>query len=232
MEILAVIPARGGSKGVPKKNIRLLTGKLLIAYSVEQAKKSKYISRAIVSTENEEIAEIAREWNAEVIKRPQDLAKDDTATIDVIIHVLDYLRKEEKYAPDAVVLLQPTSPLRTSKDIDDALELFLNNRNCLSLVSVTEFDHPPWWALKIENGYLSPIFDEKYIKMRRQKLPKSYKPNGAIFIATPKVLYEYKTFYTPKTIAYLMPPERSVDIDTEFDFLIAEFLINKLKSGN
>ena len=225
MEVLAIIPARGGSKGVPKKNIRLLAGKPLIAYSIEQAKESKYISRAIVSTENEEIAEIAREWNAEVIKRPKELARDDTPTIDVIIHVLDSLRKEEKYISDIVVLLQPTSPLRTSKDIDNAIELFLNNQNCLSLVSVTEFDHPPFWAMEIEENLLKPIFGEEYFRMRRQELPKAYRPNGAIFISTPRVLYEYKTFYTPKTIAYVMPPERSVDIDTEFDFLLAEFLI-------
>ncbi len=227
LEILAIIPARGGSKGVPRKNIRLLVGKPLIAYSIEAALKSRYIDRVVVSTEDEEIAETARRWGAEVIRRPKKLARDDTPTIDVIIHVLDYLRKEEKYIPDIVVLLQPTSPLRTREDIDNAIEHFLNNQDCLSLVSVTEFEHPPWWALKIENGYLSPIFNEEYIRMRRQDLPKAYKPNGAIFISTPKVLYEYKTFYTPKTIAYIMPPERSIDIDTEFDFLIAEFLIKK-----
>jgi len=226
-KILAIIPARGGSKEVPKKNIRLLAGKPLIAHSIEQAKKSKYISRVIVSTEDEKIFKIAREWSAEVIKRPQELAKDDAPTIDVIIHVLDSLRKEEKYIPDVVVLLQPTSPLRTSKDIDDAIELFLNCQNCLSLVSVTEFDHPPFWAMKIENKFLVSMFGGEYFRMRRQELPKAYRPNGAIFIAPPKVLYEYRTFYTPKTLAYIMPPERSIDIDTEFDFLLAEFLIRR-----
>jgi CMP-N-acetylneuraminic acid synthetase len=230
-KIIAIIPARGGSKGVLRKNIKLLAGKPLIAYSIEQAKKSKYVSRVIVSTEDGEIYKIAREWSAEVIKRPQELAKDNTPTIDAILHVLDSLRKEEKYIPDVVVLLQPTSPLRTSKDIDDAIKLFINCQNCLSLVSVTEFDHSPFWSLKIENSYLSPMFDAEYFKMRRQELPKAYKPNGAIFISTPEVLYKYKTFYTPKMVAYIMPQERSVDIDTEFDFLLAEFLINKLKSG-
>lgn len=225
MEILAIIPARGGSKGVPKKNIRPLAGKPLIAYSIEQAKESKYISRVIVSTESEEIAEVARKWGAEVIKRPEELARDETPTIDVIIHVLDYLKKEEKYIPNIVVLLQPTSPLRTSEDIDGAIELFLNAQDCLSLVSVTEFDHPPFWAMKIEDNFLKPLFCEKYFRMRRQDLPKAYKPNGAVFISTPRVLYEYRTFYTPKTIAYVMPPERSIDIDTEFDFLLAEFLL-------
>lgn len=227
MNILGVIPARGGSKGVPKKNIRPLAGKPLIAYSTEQAKRSKYISRVVVSTESEEIAEVARKWGAEVIKRPEELARDETPTIDIIIHVLDYLKKEENYTPDTVVLLQPTSPLRTSEDIDNAIGLFLNAQDCLSLVSVTEFDHPPFWAMKIEDNFLKPIFDKKYFRMRRQELPKAYRPNGAIFISTPRVLYEYRTFYTPTTIAYIMPPERSVDIDTEFDFLLAEFLIRR-----
>ena len=127
--------------------------------------------------------------------------------------------------------MQPTSPLRTSKDIDSAIELFLNNQNCLSLVSVTEFDHPPFWAMKIEENLLKPIFGEEYFRMRRQELPKAYRPNGAIFISTPKVLYEYRTFYTPQTIAYIMPAERSVDIDTEFDFLLAELLM-KMKNMN
>ena len=231
-KILAIIPARGGSKGIPRKNIRLLAGKPLIAYSIETALKSKYIDRVVVSTEDEEIAEISREWSAEVIKRPKELARDDTPTTDVIIHVLDSLRKEEKYIPDVVALLQPTSPLRTNKDIDDSIEFFLNCQNCLSLISVTEFDHSPFWAMKVENNFLKPIFSEKYFRMRRQELPKAYRPNGAIFIAPPKVLYKYRTFYTPKTLAYVMPPEKSIDIDTEFDFLLAEFLINKSKFGD
>lgn len=232
MEVLAIIPARGGSKGIPRKNIRLLAGRPLIAHTIDQAKRSKYISRIIVSTDDEDIAKIARKWGAEVIKRPSELAKDKTPTIEVILHVLDFLRKEEKYTPDVIVLLQPTSPLRASKDIDNSIELFLNCQNCLSLVSVTEFDHPPFWAMKIEDKFLKPLFDRKYFKVRRQELPRAYRPNGAIFIATPEVLYKYKTFYTPKTIAYVMPLERSIDIDTEFDFLLAEFLVSKLKFGD
>lgn len=230
MEILAIIPARGGSKGVPRKNIKPLAGKPLIAYSIEQAKRSKYVSRVVVSTEDEEILRVSLKWGAEVIKRPQELAKDDTPTIEVILHVLSVLKEKESYVPDVVVLLQPTSPLRTSEDIDNAIELFLNCQECLSLVSVTEFDHPPVWALKIENNYLSPMFDKEYLNMRRQELPKAYKPNGAIFIATPDTIYKYRTFYTPRTMAYIMPSERSIDIDTEFDFLLAEFLISRIKN--
>jgi len=227
MDILAVIPARGGSKGVPRKNIRLLVGKPLIAYSIEAARGSKYVSRLIISTEDEEIERISKNLGAEVISRPQELAKDNVPTVDVVLHVLDVLREREKYIPDVVIALHPTSPLRTSMDIDGAVEKFLNCQDCLSLISVTEFEKPPFWALKIENGYISPVFGEKYFKMMRQELPKTYKPNGAIFMATPKVLYRYRTFYTPKTLAYIMPPERSVDIDTEFDFILAEYILSK-----
>ena len=226
MEVLGIIPARGGSKGVLRKNIRLLAGKPLIAYTIEAARNSRYITRVVVSTEDEEIFKIAKAWGAEVIRRPLELAKDETPTMEIIIHVLDSL-KSEGYVPDVVVLLQPTSPLRTIDDIDNAIKMFLDCKDCLSLVSVTEFDHPPFWAMKIEGKFLKPMFGEEYFRMRRQDLPRAYRPNGAIFISTPEVLYEYRTFYTPNTIAYIMPPERSVDIDTEFDFLLAEFLIRR-----
>lgn len=227
MNILAIIPARGGSKEVPKKNIRLLAGKPLVVYSIEQAKKSKYIYRIVVSTEDEEIAKIARKWNVEVIKRPQELARDDTPMVDVVIHTLEVL-KEEKYIPDIIVLLQPTSPLRTHEDIDNAIQRFLETKDCSALVSITEFDHPPLWALKIDDNVLKPVFGKKYLKMRRQELSKLYRPNGAIFIIYPQVLYSERTFYPEKTTYYIMPPERSIDIDTEFDFIIAEKLMTEM----
>ena len=230
MEILAVIPARGGSKGIPRKNIRPLNGRPLIYYTIEEAKKSKYVSRFIVSTEDQKISIISKKFGAEVLKRPKRLARDDTSTIDVIIHILKQLKRRENYTPDLIVLLQPTSPLRTNKDIDNAINTFLNCKKCLSLVSVTKFSHSPFWAFKIKNKYLSPAFGYKYLKTRRQKIPKLYRPNGAIFISTPKVLFKYKTFYTPKTIAYVMPLERSIDIDTNLDFLIAELLIKSDES--
>jgi len=225
MEILAIIPARGGSKGVPRKNIRLLNGKPLIAYTIEEAKKSKYISKVIVSTEDDEIAKISNKYGAEIIKRPQELAKDDTPTIDVVLHILEKLINKN-IKPDIVILLQPTSPLRTFQDIDNAINLFIEN-NCDSVVSVCEIAHSPYWSFKIENGYLKPLLGEKYLKKRRQELPKVYIPNGALFIATPEVLQKYKTFYCKKTMPYIMPIERSVDIDNELDFLLAELLMQK-----
>ena len=223
LEGCAIIPARGGSKGIPKKNIKPLRGKPLISYSIEHAKKSKYINKVVVSTEDEEIAEISTEYSAEIIERPKELAKDESPTIDAIFHALAVL-KTENYNPDIIILLQPTSPLRNAEDIDNAMELFLNS-GCESVVSVCEVEHSPYWSLKIEDNHLKPIFGEKYLEMRRQDLPKVYMPNGAIFISTPENLRKYKSFHCPKTIPYVMPLERSVDIDKEIDFMLAELLM-------
>ena len=179
---------------VNRKNIRNFHGKPLISYIIETSKKVSSIDKVILSTEDKEIARIARKWKAEVIIRPQELARDDTPMIEVIIHVLDSLKKE-KYSPDVVVLLQPTSPLRTSQDIDGAIKAFLNCPECLSVVSVTEFDHPPLWAMKVEGKFLKPMFGERYLRMRCQELPPAYRPNGAIFVASPQTLLKYKSFY-------------------------------------
>ena len=225
MEIVAIIPARGGSKGIPRKNIKQLFGKPLIVWTIEHAKKSRYIGRITVSTEDKEIAEISKKYGAEVIERPEELAKDETPTIDVIFHVLQVV-KAENFEPGAVVLLQPTSPLRNAQDIDNAVELFLKN-DCESVVSVCEVEHSLYWSFEIENRYLKPIFGGKYLNMRRQDLPKVYTPNGAIYVSTPEILRKYKSFYCSKTIPYIMPPERSVDIDNEIDFMLAELLMRK-----
>ena len=224
-KIIAFIPARGGSKGIPRKNIKLLLNKPLITYSLEYAKKSKYINKVVVSTEDKEIAEISKEYGAETIKRPEELAKDDSPTIDAIFHTLTVL-KEQNYNPDIIALLQLTSPLRTAKDIDNAIELFLNE-DCESVVSVCAVEHSPYWSFKIELKYLKPVFEEKYLKMRRQDLPKIYVPNGAIYIATPENLRKYNSFYCSRTFPYIMPPERSVDIDNEIDFMLAELVMRR-----
>jgi len=223
-KILAIIPARGGSKTIPRKNIKLLNGKPLIYYTIKESIKSKYLGRIIVSTEDKEISEISKKYGAEVIERPEELAKDETPTIDVIFHVLQV--QAENFEPGLVVLLQPTSPLRNVQDIDNAIELFLKN-DCESVVSVCEAEHSLYWSFEIENRYLKPIFGGKYLNMRRQDLPKVYTPNGAIYVSTPEILRKYKSFYCSKTIPYIMPPERSVDIDNEIDFMLAELLMRK-----
>ncbi|SES96042.1 N-acylneuraminate cytidylyltransferase [Methanococcoides vulcani] len=220
---IAIIPARGGSKGIPRKNVRLLAEKPLIAHSIEAALNSKYVEQVLVSTEDQEIVDVSREYGADIIKRPEELAQDSSPTIDTIFHVINSLEIQNN-SVDVVALLQPTSPLRTADDIDDAIELFLKSE-CESLISVCEAGHPPFWHSKIEEGYLKPIFDEKYLNMRRQDLPKTYLPNGAIYLSTPKNLKKYRSFYCPKTIPYIMPIQRSIDIDTEIDFITAEILL-------
>lgn len=227
MKVIAVIPARGGSKGVPRKNIKLLAGKPLIAYTIETALQSKSLDRVIVSTDDEEIAKISSDYGAEVINRPAQLAKDETPTMSVIFHVLQVL-KIRNFEPEIVILLQPTSPLRTSYDIDCATKLFLENYN-ESVVSVCEVEHPPYWSFKIKDKYLKPVCGEKYLEMRRQDLPVVYFPNGAIYVSSPDVLKKYKSFFCSKTIPYIMPPERSVDIDNEIHFMLSELLIKRNK---
>jgi N-acylneuraminate cytidylyltransferase len=226
-KIIAIIPARGGSKGIPRKNIRLLAGKPLIVYTIEAALKSKYLDRVIVSTEDREIAEISKKYGAETIKRPKTLARDGAKTIDAIFHLLSVLKKE-KCEPKIIILLQPTSPLRTVNDINKAVEFFLENK-CKSVISVCEPDHSFYGLLKIEKKYLKPIFHWKYFKQRRQTLPKTYIPNGAIFISAPKTLKKYKSFYNNKILPFTMPLERSIDIDNEIDFFIAESYLNNKK---
>jgi CMP-N,N'-diacetyllegionaminic acid synthase len=225
MDILAIIPARGGSKGVPGKNIKLLAGKPLITYSIEAAIESEYINRVVVSTDDDEVAQVSKRYGAEVIKRPGKLAQDDSLTIDAVIHVLNAIEKEG-YSVDIVVLLQPTSPLRTQEDVDSAINLFIENMDkCNSLVSVCEFDHSHYWSLKVEGDYLKPNFGEEYFKMRRQDLPKLYMPNGSIFISKKESLLNSKSFYNGNTIPYLMKTEASVDIDTIMDFKLAGLIL-------
>ena len=229
MKIVAIIPARGGSKGIPKKNIKHLRGKPLISYTIKHANKSKYINKIIVSTEESEIAKISKECGAEIIKRPEELARDESPTMDVIFHVLEVLRSEN-YIPDIVILLQPTSPLRTAEDIDKAVELFLNS-GCESVVSVCEVEHPPYWSFKIGRGYLKPLFGKKKLGLRRQDFNNIYRVNGAIYISTPQTLYQYKSFHCDRTIPHIMSIERSIDIDTAIDFMLSELVMQKYKLG-
>jgi len=227
MKIVGLIPARGGSKRIPKKNIRLLAGKPLIAYSIEAALKSKYINRVIVSTDDREISKISKKYGAEVIKRPSELAKDDSLTVDAIKHAIKILKKN-KYFPDIIVLLQPTSPLRNTEDIEKSVELFLNNE-CKSVISVCEYKESPYWSLTIEENYAKPVFGWDYFFKRSQDLPKIYTLNGAIFITTVKNLFKYNGFFNDKIIIYIMPADRSIDIDEEIDFKFAELLLKKGK---
>lgn len=222
---LAIIPARGKSKGIPRKNIRDLEGKPLIAYTIDAAQRSESLDRIIVSTDDDEIRRISEGFGAEVIRRPPELGEDRSPTIDTILHVLDALEKDG-YRPDDVMLLQPTSPLRTKTDIANATRLYRDS-GCDSLISVCEMNHPPYWSLGIKGQFLVPIFPKKMQLARRQDLPKSYLPNGAIFISSPTIVKRSRGFYSGRIVPYIMPSERSLDIDSEMDFEIAEYSLRK-----
>ncbi len=223
MKIYSIIPARGGSKGIPRKNIKNLNGKPIIAYSIEASISNDLIKTTYVTTEDIEISEVSKKYGANVIKRPQRLAEDTSSSVDVILHSLEYLEKKEKL-PDFFVLLQPTSPLRTSEDIKNSIKLFINNE-CDALISVCEIDHSSMLSLSLKNKFLVPNCDDEFLTTRRQDLPTYYSPNGAIYITTPKSLKKNKTFIPKKTIPYIMPQERSIDLDTPFDLKLAEFLL-------
>lgn len=219
-EVLAIIPARGGSKRIPKKNIKFLKGKPLIAYTIDAATKSKELDDFIVSTEDKEIDRIVKRFGVRVVKRPEELATDWAKTIDVF---LDVLRIEN---PDIIVCLQPTSPFRTAEDIDGAIGVFLKG-NCESVISVYEAEPNHAWLMKIKDRYLKPVFGNKYFKARSQDLAKMYIPNGAIYVTTPALLRKYKSFYTSKILPYVMPIERSIDIDIPEDWKKAEQILKK-----
>lgn len=225
MKIYSIITARGGSKGIPRKNIKILNGKPVVAYSIEASISTDLIKNTYVTTEDEEISEISKQYGAEIIKRPQKLAEDTSSSVDVVLHSLEYLENNGKL-PDFFVLLQPTSPLRITEDIENAIDLFIENE-CDALISVCEIDHSSMLSLSLKNEFLVPNCDEEFLTKRRQDLPTYYSPNGAIYITTPESLRKNKTFIPEKTIPYVMPKERSVDLDTPFDLKLAEFLLKK-----
>lgn len=226
-EILAIIPARGGSKGIPKKNIKSFNGKPLISFTIEEAKKSKYIDRIVVSTEDEEISKICQKYGAEVpYARPMELAKDDTPTIDCIIHMLKWFEENEHYVPDYVCLLQCTSPLRTSNDIDSAIDKMIN-LGMDGIVSICEAEVNPYWTNVFVEEKLEYFIESGKKITRRQELPKVYRVNGAIYILRTNVLLEKKTFEPDNITGHIMSPESSIDIDNSIDFKLAELIIKE-----
>ncbi len=220
---LAIIPARGGSKRLPRKNILDLAGRPLLAWSIEAGLKSRYIDKVIVSSDDDEILNIAKMYKSETIKRPAELASDTSSSFDAIRHTIE---NSDRY--DYTVLLQPTSPLRTAEHIDEAIEL-LTSKNADAVISVTQTDHSPLWSNTLpEDRSLSGFLRDGIVGKRSQDLPEYYRLNGAIYICkTDKLLKEESFFIKDNIYAYMMDRENSVDIDDMIDFKLAELLMNR-----
>ena len=229
--MIAIITARGGSKGLPRKNVLSFRGMPLIAHTIEAAKISSVIGRVVVSTDDDEIAQVAREYGAEVpFMRPSELATDGASSRDVILHALDFLEKRDG-AIDSFCLLQPTSPLRVAKDIDGAFSVF-TEKDADSVLSVSPYDHPVQWAVEVrDDGGLSPR--EATAASRRQNLVEYCRPNGAIYMFKTSFFKNSTEYFSVDSYGYMMASERSVDIDTRLDFVVAEAVAHHLQeNGN
>lgn len=224
-DMLAVIPARGGSKGVPNKNIKDINGKPLIAYTIQAALKSGIFDKVIVSTDSEKIAEVASKYGAEIpFMRPAEIAGDMVSSDDVILHALKYYEaKGEIYSQ--VCKLQPTSPLRNEEHLTEAYHCFKEKRADF-LVSVCECEHSPLWAGTIgEDLRLDCFIPENVKRACRQELPTYYRLNGAIYMGETEKFCENKSFLGKNSVAYIMNQQDSVDIDSELDFKLAELIM-------
>ncbi|RXI36123.1 N-acylneuraminate cytidylyltransferase [Malaciobacter mytili] len=223
--MIAIVPARCGSKGLPGKNIKTLVGKPMIAYTIEEALKSKYISEIIISTDCKEIEEVATKYGAKsYFLRPNFLASDSAKAIDNYLYTINRLNTEFNYNIKDFIVLQPTSPLRTVSDIDGAIELF-KDKKADSVISYTEEHHPIIWHKYLtSDSKFENIFEENL--SNRQEIKKSYYPNGAIYVFNYNLIKENK-YYSDNSYAYIMSRNSSVDIDFIEDFEYAEFLLKK-----
>lgn len=223
-KVLGLIPARGGSKGLPRKNILPLQGKPLIAWSVQAAQGSRWLDRTVISTEDNEIASVARSWGGEVpFMRPDPLATDEAKADEVALHALGALQEDFDY----LVLLQPTSPLRNSQDIDACIEKAISTK-APSCVTVTPQPKSPAWMFTLgENDRLVHAFATQDIK-RRQEYPSLWVLNGAVYVVAVPWLKQHHAFIGEESLGHVMPPERSADIDTLYDFHVASGLISAL----
>ena len=227
--VLAIIPARGGSKGLPRKNILELCGKPLIAWTIEEALRSRCISNLIVSTDDSEIKEVALKWGAKVpFTRPGSLSTDRAKVIPVLQHAVGFL-EEQGLVFDAVMMLQPTSPLRLAKDIEKSIAMMKDDDSCSSVISVAEVGeyHPARMKYFEEGVLIDPPFCEAYENQPRQELRPMYIRCGAIYLVKTSVLMEENSLKGRRSLGYVMPKERSVNIDTTFDFKLAEWLMSK-----
>lgn len=227
--MMAIIPARGGSKGLPGKNIKNLCGKPLIAHTIEAAIKAKEIDRVIVTTDSQEIAAVARQYGAEVpFMRPSYLGDDNSSAVDVYIHAAKYMMDNCECNMQKFIVLLPTAPMRDEKDIDDAIRIF-KEKTPTTLISVVEAETPvSWYYCMKEDGCIKNAgFDTENEIKNRQVNNKYYIPNGAIYILDYQLLINKRTYYAEDTLGYIMTRKKSIDIDVMDDFEYAEYLMNK-----
>ncbi len=232
ISVLGIIPARGGSKRLPNKNIKPLLNKPLIAWTIEQANKSTLLTKSIVSTDDEEIAKVAREYGGLVpFMRPARLAKDESSSYDVIFHALDFFNDNGENF-DAVTLLEPTSPLRRDDDIDNAIKIFSDNfKKAGSLISLGEIHlEQPMHAKTIQDNYVSPYCHD-ISKMGTNDPLKAYFPYGVIYISKVSTLKKYNSFYQPRSIHYLIERWQNYEVDDIYDFYCIEAIM-KMRGTN
>lgn len=227
-EVLGLIPARGGSKSVLKKNMKLLAGKPLIAYTIEEARESRFITRLIVSTDDEDIARVSRKYGAEVpFLRPKELAEDDTPDLPVFQHALKWLKENEDYTPDIIVHLRPTSPFRKAEHIDAGIELLTKDKKADSVRSVCQPGQTPYKMWKMRDGYLVPLLtlEEKAMEpynMPRQKLPIVYWQTASVDVTRYNTIMGKNSMTGERILPLIIDEEYSIDLDSETDFRIAE----------
>ena len=236
LNILAIIPARGGSKSVPRKNIKELAGKPLIAWTIDEAKKSKYLTRTIVSTDDEEIAKVALKYGAEVpFLRPEEISGDRAKDIEFLLHAVNFLKKKENYIPDIVVLLRVTAPLKTVKNIDEGIELLIKTPEADATRPIVEAPKHPYkmWKISEDKKWIEPFLPKSFTGMDepyngpRQALPQVYCHTGAMDIMRLKTITELKSTSGKKLAYFFMKPEESINIDTSMDFKMAEVLMEE-----
>ena len=226
--MLTIIPARGGSKGLPGKNIKMLGNKPLIFWTIEAALEAKNISKVILSTEDKEIADVCSETNIEIpFMRPNSLAEDNSSAIDVYIYTMNKLKEENIYIQDEFVVVLPTVPFVSAEDIDNAINLF-NQNDADSVLSTTKLDFPNEWILDVtDDSNLIQNTTNNISIQNRQNYKYGFIANGGIYVLKHSLVSKDRTYYFEKTLSYEMPQERSVDIDTELDFKFAEFLVRE-----
>ncbi len=225
-KILGIIPARGGSKGVKNKNIRLLDGKPLISYTIEAALGSKLLDEFIVSTDSEEIKRTAVLAGAKVpFLRPKEISGDKSSSVQVVEHALDWFKKEQNRLFDYIVLLQPTTPLRTASDIDSAIDIIVNSQNSNCLISCCDASHVHPSIMYLEQHGVLSKYDKSAKMKRRQEFEPVYLRNGALYIVKVSYFDNENRLVDDKPLSYMMPRQQSINIDEEIDLLIAELLI-------